>query len=40
MKDRLHGSAKGAINAFTTGYSKKGNYSLNSENCDNQCIGI
>ena len=28
MKDRLRGSAKGAINAFTTGHCKKGNYSL------------
>lgn len=28
MKDHLHGSAKEAINTFTTRYSKKGNYSL------------
>lgn len=28
MKDYLHGSAKGTINAFITGHSKKGNYSL------------
>lgn len=28
MKDCLHGSAKGTINAFITGHSKKGNYSL------------
>lgn len=28
MKDPLHGSAKGAINTFTTWYSEKGNSSL------------
>lgn len=28
MKDPLHGSAKGAINTFITGYSEKGNASL------------
>lgn len=28
MKDCLHGSAKGTINAFIIGHSKKGNYSL------------
>lgn len=28
MRGHLHGSAKGAINALTTGRSKKGNYSL------------
>lgn len=28
MKDRLRGSAKGAINAFTTRHCEKGNYSL------------
>lgn len=28
MKDRLHGSAEGTTNAFTTGHCEKGNYSL------------
>lgn len=39
MKDHPHGSAKEAINAFTTGHSRKVT-SFNSESYDNWCTGV